>query len=454
MNMINTAYSGLQTAQMGMNTTAMNVANMLTPGYSRQGIVQSAVGPYGTAQVGNGVQVDSIRRISSQYLVNQVWHTSSQASYYQINQQYFSALEQVIGNDSTSIGNGLDDFFSALSELTTQPESPALRQQFLNQSRAMATRFNNTQDMINSQRMSINSQRDATVSQINTLTTGIAEYNQKIAAMESTGGNSNVLRDQRDELVRELSLLTEVNVVENSHGHYNISMKSGQPLVSGTTAGQMSSERDENGLPVLSLQFADHTFPLSASPGGQLGALYDYEIGTLNDMEVALQGMAEALAQQVNDQLAQGYDLNGNPGKPLFSFDPNNPAGMLQVNTLSPSELALSGMPDEPGNGDNLQLILAIQDQKFNLPGLGNMTFAEASASMVSTLGIDSRNNQIELTASLTILEQALQQRDNLSAVNQDEEAINLQIYMQAYQSNMKVISAGNQLFNDLLGLF
>ncbi|PWW00817.1 flagellar hook-associated protein FlgK [Mangrovibacter plantisponsor] len=454
MNMINTAYSGLQTAQMGMNVTAMNVANMLTPGYSRQGIVQSAVGPYGTAQTGNGVQVDSIRRISSQYLVSQVWHTSSQASYYQINQQYFSALEQVIGNDSTSIGNGLDDFFSALSELTTQPESPALRQQFLNQSRALATRFNNTQDMINSQRMSINSQRDATVSQVNTLTSGIAEYNQKIAAMESAGGNSSVLRDQRDELVRELSLLTEVNVVEDSHGYYNVSMKSGQPLVSGTTAGQMSSSRDENGLPVLSLQFADHNFPLPPSPGGQLGALYDYETGTLNTMETALQGMAEALAQQVNEQLAQGYDLNGNPGKPLFSFDPGNPAGMLQVNTLSPDELALSGAPGEPGNGDNLQFLLAIQEQKMDLPGLGNMSLAEGSAAMVSTLGIASRNNQTELTASLTILEQALQQRDNLSAVNQDEEAINLQIYMQAYQSNMKVISAGNQLFSDLLGLF
>lgn len=82
------------------------------------------------------------------------------------------------------------------------------------------------------------------------------------------------------------------------------------------------------------------------------------------------------------------------------------------------------------------------------------MSLAEGSAAMVSTLGIASRNNQTELTASLTILEQALQQRDNLSAVNQDEEAINLQIYMQAYQSNMKVISAGNQLFSDLLGLF
>lgn len=58
------------------------------------------------------------------------------------------------------------------------------------------------------------------------------------------------------------------------------------------------------------------------------------------------------------------------------------------------------------------------------------------------------------MEAASTVRDQAQNQRDNLSAVNQDEEAINLQIYMQAYQSNMKVISTGNQIFSDLLGMF
>lgn len=62
--------------------------------------------------------------------------------------------------------------------------------------------------------------------------------------------------------------------------------------------------------------------------------------------------------------------------------------------------------------------------------------------------------SQSELEAAQGVYDQAQLQRNNLSAVNQDEEAINLQIYMQAYQSNVKVIATGNQIFNDLLGLF
>ena len=164
--------------------------------------------------------------------------------------------------------------------------------------------------------------------------------------------------------------------------------------------------------------------------------------------------MAQAVADLFNDQLAKGYDLNGNPGKPLFSFDPSNPAGMLQVNDLTPEELALSGDPDEPGNGDNLNALIELKNQKTDIPGLGNMSLNEGAAAIISTIGIASKQSKTEMDAAVAVGEQAQNQRDNLSAVNQDEEAINLQIYMQAYTSNMKVIAAGNQIFDDLLSIF
>ena len=221
MSMINTAFSGLQAAQLGMNVTSMNTANYLTSGYSRQGIMQSAVGPMGEAGIsaGNGVQVDSIRRISSQYLVNQMWQTNSKANYYGTGNEYISALEKVIGTDSTSLGTGLDDFVGALSALTQQPESQALRQQLLNQANTLATRFNSMNDFISSQKNSITTQRGAMVDQINTLSGGIADYNKKIVEMEATGGNASVLRDQRDELVKQLSSMADVKVTDDSSGY-------------------------------------------------------------------------------------------------------------------------------------------------------------------------------------------------------------------------------------------
>lgn len=82
------------------------------------------------------------------------------------------------------------------------------------------------------------------------------------------------------------------------------------------------------------------------------------------------------------------------------------------------------------------------------------MSLSEGAAAIISTIGIASKQSQTEMEAAASVSSQAQNQRDNLSAVNQDEEAINLQIYMQAYQANMKVISAGNQIFSDLLSIF
>lgn len=455
MSMINIAFSGLQAAQLGMNVTSMNTANYLTPGYSRQGIIQSAIGPMGEAGIspGSGVQVDSIRRISSQYLVNQVWQTNTKSNYYSMGNQYISALEKVIGTDSTSIGTGLDDFVSALSELTQEPESQARRQQLLNQANTLATRFNSMNNFVTSQKESITTQRGAMVDQINTLSGGIADYNKKIVEMDATGGNSSTLRDARDELVKQLSSLAEVKVSDDSSG-YTVSLSNGQPLVSGKTAGQLSVGTDGNGNSTLTLKFSTSEFSLNPSAGGQLGALYDYETGTLQQMGDAIKGMAEAVATQFNDQLAKGFDLNGQSGKPLFNFDPSNPAGMLQVNDLEPEELALSDNRDEPGNGNNLNILIELKNQKVDIPGLGNMSLSEGAAAIISTIGIASKQSKTEMDAAVSVSEQAQEQRDNLSAVNQDEEAINLGVYMQSYQANMKVIAAGNQVFSDLLNIF
>ncbi|KFK95342.1 MULTISPECIES: flagellar hook-associated protein FlgK [unclassified Serratia (in: enterobacteria)] len=456
MSITNIAFSGLQAARMGMNVTSMNIANTLTPGYSRQVVQQSSIGPMGQVGLaaGNGVQVDSIRRVSDQYLVGQVWHTNGKASYYNAGQQYLGALEKVVGNESTSLGSGLDEFFASLSAMTTQPESPALRQQALNQANSLAMRFNNTNDFINSQKTSIAAQREASVENINVLSSNIASYNQKISEMEASGGNASALRDQRDELVKQLSGFADVKISEDHAGRYTVALKGGQPLVSGNTSGQLAVGKNSDGSTSINLQFGNSEFSLNPSMGGQLGALHDYESGPLKNMQDSIQGMAQTLADMFNSQLEQGFDLNGNPGKPLFVFDPSNPGGMLQVNNLKPEELALSSQPGEAGNGDNLLALVDLKNKKSPISGMGDMSLNEGAASIISGIGIASRENQTELEAATAIFQQAQIQRDNLSGVNNDEEAINLQVYMHAYQANLKVIATGDQIFSDLLNLF
>ena len=94
MDMINIGYSGASTAQVELNVTAQNTANAMTTGYTRQVAEISTIGASGGSpnSAGNGVQVDSIRRVSNQYQVNQVWYAASDYGYYSTQQGYLTQL--------------------------------------------------------------------------------------------------------------------------------------------------------------------------------------------------------------------------------------------------------------------------------------------------------------------------------------------------------------------------
>lgn len=85
----------------------------------------------------------------------------------------------------------------------------------------------------------------------------------------------------------------------------------------------------------MSLTFAGTTSTMTTDTGGSLGALFDYQNDVLTPLTDTINSMASQFADAVNNQLAQGYDLNGNPGEPLFIYDASNADGPLTVNRIS-----------------------------------------------------------------------------------------------------------------------
>ena len=142
-------------------------------------------------------------------------------------------LEAVLSDDNSSLSGGFDNFFAALNEATTSPDDSALREQVISEAGALSLRIDNTLDYIDSQSTEIISQQQAMVSQINTLTSGIASYNQQIAQAEANGDNASALYDARDQMVEELSGMMDVQVNIDDQGNYNVTLQNGQPLVSG-----------------------------------------------------------------------------------------------------------------------------------------------------------------------------------------------------------------------------
>jgi flagellar hook-associated protein 1 FlgK len=448
------ALSGVRAAQVAIATTGQNVANINTPGFSRLSTVtQSLAGP-GGLNVGGGVEVSSIRRMASEFQNQQLWRATTEQNYYASRQEYLTSLEGLMSGEGSSISVGLDQFFAALSEASATPNSIALRQQVLAEVGNMGQRFNGLSSNIDAQVQALHEQRTAMVTTINGLTDNIAKLNKKIIEAEAVKGDTTALRDHRDSLVKDLSQYASLRVNEVPDGSLSVTLSNGQPLVAGISAGQLQVSLLGTGEQQVSLSFLGTNFPLKQDNfGGAFGGLYDVEYGDLRPNQQALHEMASQFAQKINDVLVTGFDLEGNPGQPLLSYDPTSATQLLKVNNLRPEQLAFSSAAGETGNNEVLLDLLAIKSQYITLNG-SSVTLNDAYTSLLGTVASNSRQNQADLKSTTTVAQQAQSQRDSISAVSLEEEAVNLMTYQQAYQANMKVISTANQLFDDMLAAF
>lgn len=452
MNFIRTAFSGMQATQAHLNATSMNIANIHTPGYSRQRAEQSAIGADGQGGVnaGNGVNVDGIRRLSQQYVVMQEWRANSQQQYYDAGEQYLNAVELMVSNESTSLATGLNNFFSSLSAATQLPDSPPMRQQIIESANSMALRFNNVNNFIVQQKKSIGQQRDITVKEINSLTRSIADYNQQILKNRSDGNNINDLLDKQELQIKKLSGLIETQVNQAEDGTYRVSVKQGQPLVNGAVAAELAVDTTSADTKIT-LHFSGTAQGMNMSCGGQLGGINDYELITLKELQASTQEMAKTVADKFNDQLGKGTDFTGAHGQDLFVFNAGDPNGMLQLSAITAEQLALAGRGEPSGDSSNLFKLIDIKQK--NVVGMNSVRLDDAATTLVGYIAITSNRNYSELENAENTLNQATRYRESISGVNNDEEAINLMEYQRAYQSNMKVIATGDKLFSDLLAL-
>ncbi|QUJ68649.1 flagellar hook-associated protein FlgK [Photobacterium sp. GJ3] len=457
MSIINIALTGLNANRAGLDVTAQNVANVNTPGYSRQQALYAALGPSAKLgnSAGNGVEVTSIRRVSDEYVVKQTWATQSQASYSSRYLSNMSQLESVMGADSFNISMGLDNLYAALNDASVKPESAPLRQQIISEADALTRRFNTLSESYYSQHKDLSDQRSAAVALSNSLLQNIADVNDRIVEMSATSGNPSHLLDERDALVGQLSELMSIKSNKQPDGSLQVTLASGQPLVLGDQAAQLKAVPDpaDPYLADMEIDFVGQRFPIKGDIGGELGAISDYQVETLLPFRQTLDEMAVAMADAFNNTLATGQDLNGNSGKPLFAYDPASPSSSLKITALKADDLAFSS-DGKPGNSDVLTDLIGLSNRTFAITGYGNVSVSDAFTSMVGDTAIKARQVTSDSKAADKLNSEAIAVKENLSSVNSDEEAANLMVFANAYQANMKVISTANNLFDTVLAMF
>lgn len=449
------ALSGALAAQAALDTVSQNIANSQTKGYTRQGVLlQSIASDPGVNSPGNGVQVGALLRFSDSYKSQQMWRANSDLGQRSQVQPYLTQLEKVMADKTSSISYGVDNFFKALNAAAVDPTSTPLRQQVITMADSMSQQINSIYNLTANQLISVNQQRSTLLPSLNESLAGIAALNQKIIQVGAAGTNTSGLIDQREQLIDSVSAQVAVEVINNPDGSTSVSLKSGQPLVVGDMAAKLNFN-SASGTQTLELAFAGTTFKLDDTKvGGQLGGLGDFMQNTLKPLQVSIGEIAKQMSDAVNTQLGLGQTAPGAFGKPLFVFNPASATGLLGIDpTFTAADLAFSS-DGTPGDSGNLQLLIDIKSQPITLTGLGSVLLNDADTQVVGQLAVASQQNQSLLKTATTIRQQSEDDWKSTSAVNRDEEAINLMEFQNMYQANMKVISVANNLFDATLQMF
>lgn len=445
MSMIHNALSGAMAAQAALNTNSHNIANAMTPGYTRQGVLLNAVTSpaAGLGGGGSGVAVSALLRFADDYKSHQLWQAASSLGHYDAAQPYLNQLEQVMADDTANVNAGMDAFFAALNAASVEPDSMPLRAQVLSTADSLARRFNSLQQLLGVQTRAIHEQQGAAARQINGYAGDIALLNKQITAGQAAGVDVSGLLDTRDQRVDSLSSLVGVQAVLNGDGSASVSLKNGQPLVIGAQSASLAVDA---GTGAMTLQFGGAGFEIGdAALGGEVGGLRAFLRGPLANIGSELSDLANGLAGAVNTQLAAGQDMAGNPGAALFVAGPP-----LAVNpALAPEQLAFSKLGGAAGNSENLELLVGLRDGI----SIGGVRLGDVYTQIVGRLGVQSQQNIAGQKTAQTVRDQAQASWLSSSGVNSDEEAINLMQFKQMYEANMKVVAVANQLFDSLLAM-
>lgn len=321
--------SALHAAQRGLLITGHNISNAATPGYTRQQVIQSTsdANATGSGFIGQGVQIETVKRAYNQFLTNQVSQARTESSQLDA---YFSQMKQIDNlladsNGRSGLSPALHDFFGSLQDVATNPAEIASRQSMLSNAELLVRRLHSMDTHLDEIQEGVNAQIENSVSLINTLAARIAKLNEAISTAESSanGQPANDLRDQRNELVAQINDEVRAKVVVQSDGAYSVFVGAGQSLVIGSQAFQLTtklSAMDADRLEVAHV-LGSNSIPLKEASldGGKLGGLLQFRNEAIDAVRNGLGRVAIGLAGTFNEQHRLGQDAQGNLGGDFFT---------------------------------------------------------------------------------------------------------------------------------------
>ncbi len=421
---LQTALSGLLAEQDALDVTGNNIANANTEGYSRETVVMQPSQPIAVpaistrtgegAQLGTGVDVQTISRIRNAYLDAQYRTQNSSLSGASSQTEELEQAQSAFNEPSSSgLATQMSAFWSAWSALANAPTSEAAKQAVLSAGQQLTDTFNQLSGQLSTISTQAQEQYAAIAGaggQLENDAKQVAELNTQIKLAEGAGQQPNEMLDRRDELLDKLSGMAKITVTKQPDGTDTVSFgDAGKPLVEG---GKVNWPQE-----------------LTSAAGGQLGALLSLTSpsGALAGFQSSLDKVAETLAGSVNAL---------HTSTPFFT---GTTAATLKVAVTAAQVQASS---TEAVGGNNVALAIA---------ALRGGAAEQGYASLVEQVGSRVQGAQDEQANLQTTVTAINNQRQSISGVSLDEEMTNLITFQRGYQASARTLTAMDAMLEQLI---
>ncbi|MCP5003407.1 MAG: flagellar hook-associated protein FlgK [Planctomycetes bacterium] len=297
--------SGLLVAQRALKTTGHNVANANTKGYSKQSVSLSARAPVMSTDgpVGQGVTVTEIRRIKDELLDSQIWAQTALLGSAEMQSNLLNNIQSIFNELSdSSLSNTMDKFFQSLHELSKDPVLSSNRQQLVQDGTNLVNKFNTLSEQFQKLQADAAQSIMTRVNDLNSITSEIAELNERIPATEFSGANANDISDKRDALITKLSKLADIKVQFTSRGTADI-LLGGTLVVFGKNTEALSTAMDG--------QNTAGIYGIAEINGGELKGLLNIQDVTVPKYLGKLDTLAASIIKEINNIHSEGVGLDG-----------------------------------------------------------------------------------------------------------------------------------------------
>lgn len=459
--------SGLKLFQVAAEVTSENIANVNTPGYSRQRVLFETAPPttHNGFPLGTGVRVQVVERYYDSLLQKQLVNASATSGYNSAKSNLLQQIEPVFNEIAQEgLGTAITKFFNSWQDLSLNPTGQAERQAVLSRAQILVDQFHyvsrTLRDAGTQQEESITPQ----VNDINRIVKQIALLNGNIKNTELVSGNANEMRDQRDYLIRQLSEQLGVKFTENDDGTTDVYVTNdatGTPyyLVKSTQYGSLTASgspatvtvTDYLGVTSPALDPTSATpFYSSDTAGGALWATLKMRDVTIPAYLAKVDALAAGIVSTVNAQHQAGFDLLGAAGGNFFAAAGTTAASIGLDAAISVTTIAASGSATSTGDNSNA---VALAQLLNNQTTMGTASFSNYYNALVAQVGLDVQTAKTVVAQDAAFMKQLTTLRDSQSGVSLDEELANLIQYQRSYQASAKLITTASDMMDTVLNM-